>query len=329
MTSTANITGMSLTPESTVTAEIVNITTEVDGIVSLYLRSVDGMFPTWMPGAHIDLHLGSDLVRQYSLCGDRHDPANWRVAVLREPKSRGGSDFVHDNLSIGDYITCSAPRNNFNLVEAPEYLFIAGGIGITPLLPMIHECERRGAKWHLVYGGRSETSMAFTNELETFGDKVTFWPEDKFGLIDLPSLLTNPKQQLAVYCCGPGVLLDAVEEYPVNWPKEDAATLHIERFRPQAGALDGPNSSFEIVIDSNGQVLTVQEDKSIVETLESAGYHVPTSCREGTCGTCETVVLDGVPDHRDSYLTPGERDSNEVMMTCCSRACSKSLTLDL
>jgi ferredoxin-NADP reductase len=318
----------SLPTHREVNAVVTAIVNEAEGIVSLLLEPMAGTFPEWQPGAHIDLNLDPDLVRQYSLCGDPRDRHRWRVSVLREPQSRGGSIWVHDKLSVGDQIVLGGPRNNFELTPHREYLFIAGGIGITPILPMIAECEEQGLPWRLVYGGRSEASMAFTAELATYGDKVTFWPQDKRGLIDLPNLLKEPGPGLAVYCCGPGVLLDAVESHCAQWPA-GLGSLHLERFRPKAGVLEGQNTEFEIELDSSGQVFTVPADKSIAETLEAAGIHVSTSCREGTCGTCETVVLEGVPEHRDSYLTPGEKASNEVMMLCCSRSCSKRLVLDL
>jgi ferredoxin-NADP reductase len=311
-----------------VKAVVADIVPEADGVVSLHLAPEGGSLPPWEPGAHIDLVLTPHLTRQYSLCGDPARSDRWRLGVLREPQSRGGSEFVHQNLAVGDVIQCSVPRNNFELADASEYLFIAGGIGVTPLLPMVAACEERGAAWKMVYGGRNLDSMAFVGELERYGDKVVLWPQDQHGLIDLPSLLGSPSPGLAVYCCGPGVLLDAVEGFCGQWT-EPTAELHLERFRPKAGALAGANTAFEIELDSTGEVLTVEADRSIAETLEAAGHHVPTSCREGTCGTCETVVLEGTPDHRDSYLTPAEKESNEVMMLCCSRSCSKRLVLDL
>jgi ferredoxin-NADP reductase len=311
-----------------VNAVVVDIVNEAEGIVSLEFAPVTGIFPEWQPGAHIDLNLNADLVRQYSLCSDPRDRHRWRVSILREPQSRGGSEWVHDRVSVGDQIVLGGPRNNFELKKHREYLFIAGGIGITPILPMIAQCEEQGLPWRLVYGGRSEASMAFTAELAKYGDKVTFWPQDQRGLIDLPNLLKEPSTDLAVYCCGPGVLLDAVESHCDKWPA-GSGTLHLERFRPKAGALEGQNTEFEIELDSTGAVLTVPADKSIAETLEAAGIHVPTSCREGTCGTCETVVFEGTPDHRDSYLSPEEKASNELIMLCCSRSCSKRLVLDI
>lgn len=316
--------GSSVTEIDTVIAEI---NEEANGIRSLRLASADGeKMPEWTPGAHIDLVLNADLERQYSLCGDPSDLRTWQVAVLREPTSRGGSEWVHDKLSVGDRLLVRGPRNNFELVDADEYIFIAGGIGITPILPMVAKCEEMNRPWRLVYGGRSESSMAFREILGTHDSKVTFWPQDLNGIIDLDTLLGVPLENVAVYCCGPGVLLDAVEERCEGWP---AGSLHLERFRPKAGALEGINTAFEVELDFSDMVLTVGPDESIVDVLEAAGVHVPTSCREGTCGTCETVVLDGTPDHRDSFLTDQEKESNEVMMVCCSRAKCNRLVLDL
>ncbi|MEV5302947.1 MULTISPECIES: PDR/VanB family oxidoreductase [Amycolatopsis methanolica group] len=310
-----------------VPAVVAEIVPEADGIKSLRLEPASGdKMPAWEPGAHIDLVLAPGLERQYSLCGDPTDLRSWRIGVLREPESRGGSAHVHEKLSVGDQILCRGPRNNFALTEAERYLFIAGGIGITPILPMIRQCEAAGKPWNLFYGGREEASMAFRAELTPYGDRVTYWPQNVHGHLDLPTILGTPQAGTAVYCCGPGGLLDAVEQRCEAWP--DGA-LHLERFRPKDGALEGENTEFEVVLDYSGITLTVAPDQSIVDAVEAAGVHIPTSCREGTCGTCETVVLEGEPDHRDSYLTPQEKESGEVIMPCCSRSCSKTLILDL
>ncbi|GAA2864356.1 PDR/VanB family oxidoreductase [Pseudonocardia halophobica] len=309
------------------TAVVAAIEAEADGIVSLRLEPAVGeKMPAWEPGAHVDLVLGPDLERQYSLCGDPTDLSSWRLGVLREPESRGGSAYVHDTLAVGDQVVCRGPRNNFALVEADEYLFVAGGIGITPILPMIAACEAAGKPWRLFYGGRQESSMAFRAELAAYGDRVVFWPQDTHGLLDLPAILGTPTEGTAVYCCGPGVLLDAVEQQCAVWP---AGSLHLERFRPKEGALDGANVPFEVELDASGITLTVGADQTMAEAIEAAGVDLPTSCREGTCGTCETYVLEGEPEHRDSYLSAEEQESGEVVMPCCSRSRSPRLVLDL
>ncbi|GAA1947953.1 PDR/VanB family oxidoreductase [Nocardioides panacihumi] len=313
--------------EQTFTVVVRAVEEAADGVRTLWLaRDDEGALPGWEPGAHIDLLLADGLERQYSLCGDPADLSAWRVAVLREPESRGGSAYVHERLAAGDTLQVRGPRNEFPLEGAERHLFIAGGIGITPLLPMIAALHARGADWRIVYGGRQRVSMAFLGELEQYDDRVTLWPQDELGLIDLPGLLDEPRTGTRVYCCGPGVLIDAVEAACAAWP---AGSLHVERFRPKDGALDGPTTTFEVHLEASDLTLTVPADRSIAEVVEEAGVEIFTSCREGTCGTCETGVLKGVPDHRDSLLTEDEKAENDVMMICCSRSKTPLLVLDL
>ncbi len=187
--------------------------------------------PDWAPGAHIDLMLPSRATRQYSLCGDRWDAYSYRVGVLREPNGRGGSAFIHDWLEVGDIVGVGGPRNNFPLAPAPKYLFIAGGIGITPLIPMIAQAELMGIDWQLLYGGRTRSSMAFLGELAGYGDRVAVMPQDECGLLDLPTWLTAAAAtETKVYVCGPEPLLNAVEMCCVNWP---VGMLRMERFVPK------------------------------------------------------------------------------------------------
>ncbi|GLY78038.1 PDR/VanB family oxidoreductase [Actinoallomurus iriomotensis] len=298
--------------------------TVADGVVMLTLRRTDGgPVPGWEPGAHVDVELGSDLIRQYSLCGDPADRSSLQVAVLREPGGRGGSRAVHDDLAEGDVVTVGEPRNNFPLVPAARYLFIAGGIGITPLLPMIAAVRSRGAAWRLVYGGRTRASMAFLPELGPLS-QVEVCPQDETGLLDLDPLLGEPCPGTAVYCCGPEPLLAAVEDRCATWP---SGSLHVERFKAIEDT--GPRTSFEVRLALSGTTFVVPPDRSILETLEQAGLQILSSCREGTCGTCETTVLDGEPDHHDSLLTEEERAACDTMMICVSRARSPRLVLEL
>ncbi|WP_119729357.1 PDR/VanB family oxidoreductase [Thermomonospora amylolytica] len=297
-----------------------------EGVVALTLRAADGgPLPAWSPGAHIDLLLGEDLVRQYSLCGDPADTSAWRVAVLREPDGRGGSAHVHDHLVPGTKLEVRGPRNNFPLVPSPRYLFVAGGIGITPILPMVRAAQAAGADWRLVYGGRRRATMAFLDELAALaapaGERVDVRPQDETGLLDLDGLLRDLPDGTPVYCCGPEPLLAAMEE------RCAPDVLHVERFVPRA--VEGPDEEFEVELAVTGTTLTVPAGRSILETVEAAGVQVLSSCREGTCGTCETGVLDGVPDHRDSILSEEERRTCEFMMICVSRARSPRLVLDL
>ena len=302
--------------------------TVAEGVVLLTLRDPEGRpLPEWEPGAHVDLELQDGLVRQYSLCGDPKDRSQLQLAVLREPASRGGSSHVHDVLAEGDEVRVRGPRNHFPLEKAKRYLFIAGGIGITPILPMLRAVDASGADWQLFYGGRTRASMAFAEALQqTYGKRVSIRPQDEYGLLDLPSLLGKPQRKTAVYCCGPEPLLAAVETACEQWPND---ALHVERFAPKEDLAAGPRTTFEVELAQSGQTLKVSEDMSILEAVERAGISVMTSCEEGICGTCETSVLSGQIDHRDSVLSDEERAAGDTMMICVSRAKSDRLVLDL
>ncbi|MFF4799469.1 PDR/VanB family oxidoreductase [Streptomyces sp. NPDC001351] len=294
-----------------------------DGVLALTLRHPLGEdLPAWEPGAHVDVVLGPELERQYSLCGDPADRSVWRIAVLREPDGRGGSAHVHEQVGQGDKVRVRGPRNHFRLESAPRYRFVAGGIGITPILPMLAAAEAAGAEWTLLYGGRTRNSIAFTEELERYGDRVSVCPQDETGLLDLGSVLDDLPEGTLVYCCGPGPLLDAVEE------RCPAERLRVERFSPKAQGA-GENSEFEVELAQSGRTVTVAPDVSVLDAVRAAGVEVLFSCTEGTCGTCETDVLDGTPDHRDSVLTAEEQQSGETMMICVSRCRGKKLVLDL
>lgn len=299
-----------------------------EDVVSLTLRHVDGAdLPAWQPGAHIDLLLGDAMERQYSLCGDPADRTTWRIAVLREAAGRGGSVHVHDRLPTGSTLRVRGPRNNFPLRSATGYRFIAGGIGITPIMPMLRAADAAGTQWSLLYGGRRRASMAFADELAArFADRVLLRPQDETGLLDLPGYLGAPQPDTAVYCCGPGPLLDAVSAYCAEHGWLEPA---IERFQPEQQAATAVNRPFDVVLSRSGLTLTVPPDASVLETVRAAGVEVLYSCAEGTCGTCETDVLDGVPDHRDSLLTAAERAAGETMMICVSRCRGERLVLDL
>jgi ferredoxin-NADP reductase len=300
-----------------------------DGVVVLTLRHLgDQPLPGWTPGAHVDLVLDEVVAgptRQYSLCGDPADHHVWRLGVLREAEGHT-SVHVHDRLQPGDVVRVRGPRNNFPLEPAPRYLFIAGGIGITPLLPMVAAAEAAGADWRLVYGGRNRGSMAFLGDLATFGDRVSVRPQDETGLLDLDALLGTPRADTAVYCCGPEPLLAAVEQRCSAWPP---GALHVERFAPRPVAQPTRSETFEVVLAQSELTLAVPPDRSILAVVEEAGIAVLSSCSEGTCGTCEAAVLEGEPDHRDSVLNEEERRAGDCMMICVSRSCSERLVLDL
>ena len=298
-----------------------------DGVVALELRRPDGaLLPAWGPGAHLDLTVGPGVVRQYSLCGDPADRAVWRIAVLREPAGRGGSERVHEQLHAGDVVDVRGPRNHFALEPAQRYVFVAGGIGITPILPMVGVAAATGAQWELHYGGRTAATMAFREELAAHGSSVRLYPEDEVGLLPLEAVLGAVGEGTAVYCCGPEPLLRAVEAACADRP---VLALHVERFAPKDQGAPLLSAAFEVDLAASGLTLTVPPDRSILELVEEAGVEVLSSCREGTCGTCETDVLEGEVDHRDSLLTEAEQAANETMFICVSRAACPRLVLDL
>ncbi|GGV42116.1 ferredoxin [Actinomadura cremea] len=287
-----------------------------DGIVGLTLRAVDGgALPSWSPGAHIDVVLDADVVRQYSLCGDPGD-GTWRLGVLKEGP---GSAIVHERVRPGDRLRTRGPRNTFALEDAPRYLFLAGGIGITPLLPMAAAADAAGADWRLLYGGRRLSAMAFLDELSRYGDRVEVRPQDAFGPLDL-DVLDAVEPGTLVYCCGPEPMIAAVE-------RRAPGPVRTERFaaRPDTG----PREAFEVELALSGRTVEVPAGCSILEAVERAGVDVLSSCREGTCGTCETPVLAGEPDHRDSVLTADERAEGGFMMICVSRSRGPRLVLEL
>jgi ferredoxin-NADP reductase len=305
-----------------------SMTWEAEGVLSLELRCPDGRpLPGWQPGAHIDARWQPGLERQYSLCGDPADRSRWRLAVLKELQGRGGSAYVHERLRPGDVALVRGPRNHFALADAQEYLFLAGGIGITPIIPMIAAVAAAGRRWRLVYGGRRRASMAFLGELRRYHGNVTIHPEDTSGLLPLDSLLADPRPGMLVYCCGPEPLLAAAEGRCSSWPD---GSFHCERFAPKPVG-PGSRTDREIVVELKRSrlQLAVPPGESILEALKQAGIGPPFSCEEGTCGTCETTILEGVADHRDSLLTEAEREAGKTMMICVSRALSDRLVLDI
>ncbi|WP_306333134.1 PDR/VanB family oxidoreductase [Streptomyces sp. KL118A] len=289
-----------------------------EDVVALTLRATTGELAPWEPGAHIDLSLPNWLARQYSLCGDPADRDAYRVAVRYDPLSRGGSEYVHRFLRRGRALGVSLPRNHFPLVPAARYLFLAGGIGITPLLPMLRAAAAAGLPATLVYVGPSLDSMPFAAELRgTYGDRVRIVETARQGRPDLDALAAGLAADTLVYCCGPAAMLAAAE---AAFPAE---RLHAERFQPVARTF-GPDTKFEAVCARSGDTVVVPADESLLDTLAHAGRPLPAGCREGVCGSCEVTVLDGTPEHRDDIGAPEGR-----MYACVSRAASPRLVLDL
>lgn len=293
---------------------------ESGGVASFVLTHPDGgPLPRWRAGAHIDVHIpgtGEPLVRQYSLSSRPDDTGRWRIGVLDAPDGRGGSARLHREVTEGTELLVGPPRNNFPLRPAGRYVFVAGGIGITPVLPMIRQAEEAGSAWTLLYGGRTRESMAFLGELPD-DDRVQVCPQDESGLLDLGGLLAEVTPDTLVYCCGPEPLLLAAEAATAHWPR---GSLHVERFAPKRAIRDGDDFAFDVEFAETGVTATVPPDKSILQVAEENGITALSSCHEGTCGTCETPVVAGRADHRDSVLTEAEQAAGETMMVCVSRA---------
>ncbi|KAL1897970.1 hypothetical protein Sste5346_003823 [Sporothrix stenoceras] len=310
-----------------------------DLVVELELAAPhSAILPTWTAGAHIDLPVGDDRgYRQYSLCSDPADAKVWKVAVLREPDGRGGSLYVHDQLRVDQPLVVQGPRNHFEWKEAnsPKHmksLFIAGGIGITPLRAMVLAAEAAGADYRLVYLGASRDRMAYVDEVAA-NPRGTIWAKNERGSFDLQSLVTNHKanigaKTLAVYCCGPERLLRAVED--TFQPHLPANHIHVERFT--ALEIDeSTNTAFDVVLARSGRRLHVPVNRSVLEVVREAGATpaVLSTCTKGTCGTCEVRLVDGIAEHRDTVLTAYEKAAQTSMMVCVSRCRGKELSLDL
>ncbi|MCW6507830.1 PDR/VanB family oxidoreductase [Lichenifustis flavocetrariae] len=303
---------------------------ETPDILVLDLVAASGAdLPAWDPGAHIDLVLASGLVRQYSLCGDPADRGRYRVAVQREAAGRGGSIEIHNLAMQGSSVATRGPRNHFALVEAPCYLFVAGGIGVTPMLPMIRAAERGGRPWRLVYGGRSRATMGFLSDIGgRRGGETDLLPQDECGLPDLHALLSGLDDQTLVYGCGPGAMLTALEAAAASLGLSER--LHIERFAaPEITPHHDMDRPFEVELRLSGLVLQVPADRSLGSVLQDADIPVTFSCQEGYCGSCECLVIEGTPDHRDTILNESEKAEGRIMMVCVGRAHSPRLVLEL
>ncbi|WNF26691.1 PDR/VanB family oxidoreductase [Streptomyces sp. C11-1] len=277
----------------------------------------------WQPGAHLDLVLPSGLVRQYSLCGDPDDTVGYTVATRLMADGRGGSREVHEQLQEGLEIEVRGPRNRFPLTDAPAYVFVVGGIGITPVLPMLRSLAASGADWRLLYGGRSRASMPFLEEIEKLGGgRVTVVAQDEAGHPDVTAALTGLAPGTAVYCCGPEPLMEAVTA-----ALPEGCTLHLERFSATTGGDPVDSSAFEVELRRSGRTVPVAAGQSVLAAVRAELPHVPYSCEQGFCGTCQQRVLEGEVEHRDELLTDDER--GDSMLICVSRCRGERLVLDL
>nr|WP_236566782.1 PDR/VanB family oxidoreductase [Nocardia sp. CY41] len=295
---------------------IAAIDREAADVVSLTLRAAGGgPLPAWRPGAHVDVFLPSGRQRQYSLCGDPSDRFRYRIAVRLIPEGGGGSREIHQSLRIGDRLRIRGPRNAFTFIDAPSYLFLAGGIGITPIIPM---AEAAGSRGRLVYVGRSRETMPFLTDLPDADVR----PDDEFGPPDVAALLARAEPGAAVYVCGPPPMLEAAQQclFELN----PTASLHTERFSALPVA-DG--AEFDLTLASTGTTIRVAADETALTAIHRELPDVAYSCRQGFCGTCKVAVVSGAVDHRDRVLTAAERENQ--MLVCVSRAASEHLVVDL
>lgn len=312
--------------------KVVKKTTEAEGIASYELARADGSpLPAFSAGSHIDVQLPGGLTRQYSLCNDAAEQHRYRIAVLRDAASRGGSLAMHDAVHEGDTLQISAPRNHFPLQHASRSLLLAGGIGVTPLLCMAQRLAAIDADFALHYCTRSPARTAFRDEIAAsrFAGKVHFHHDDGDAgqKLDAPALLAGPQPGTHLYICGPAGFIEHVvgTARALGWPE---AQIHLEYFG--AAAQDtSDDGSFEVRVASSGKSFTVGKEQSIVQVLKGHGIEILTSCEQGVCGTCITRVLEGEPDHRDLYFTDEEKEKNDQCTPCCSRSKSPVLVLDL
>ncbi|QAZ41504.1 oxidoreductase [Methylibium sp. Pch-M] len=311
--------------------EVFGIQRAAEGVVVLDLRDrLGAALPPFEPGAHLEITLPNGLVRHYSICSSAAERHRYCIGVGLAVDGRGGSRYVHESLGRGQRMEVSAPRNHFPLrTDAEAYVFIAGGIGITPILSMLRWCVDHGKHWRLHYSVRSRERAAFREVLEGWSGlgRITMHVDDEAGrYFDPQPALQDTPPQAHVYCCGPTALMEAVR---ASAHAPDDGRLHFEWFTPRQDPAASEALPFTVLIRSTGRRLEVPADRSLLDVLEQHGLPVPSSCREGLCATCQTGVVSGIPDHRDSVLSDEQRRSGRSIMVCVSRARSSVLELDL
>ena len=282
--------------------------------------------PAYEPGAHIDLHLPNGIIRQYSLITPEREPKSYTLGIKRDPASRGGSRYVHDELRVGRALKIGAPRNHFALKEdAKHVILFAGGIGITPIWCMVQRLEALGRSWKLHYACRSRADMAFLAALEKMAAAQFHFDDESAGkFLDVAALIGEAPTDAHLYCCGPTPMLKAFETATAEWPREQ---VHIEYFTPKAPP--GKKGGFVVELARSGKEFVIPEGKKILEVLLDAGVDVDYSCELGICGACEQRVISGEPEHHDSILTEEEQAANTKVMICCAGCKSERLVLDL
>ena len=313
-------------------ARIVAIELAAEDILSFILRPIDGALPDRIdPGSHVDVHLPNGMMRSYSLSNGSEHRQGYRLTVARDANSRGGSAYMHDKLRVGEILEISKPRNNFRLAEdAALSVFFAGGIGVTPFIPMITRLSQLGRAWRLYYCVRNRERAALSAEIAQLaadgnGEFVSHF-DDRDGLFDLPGTINALAADVHLYCCGPTAMLDAFRS-SAQQAGLASEQIHYEYFSSDVeSATEG---GFTVVLNQSGAQIMVQPGQTILQALVDHGVEMSYSCEEGICGACETRVIEGTPDHRDMVLTDAEKRANKTMMVCCSGARSARLVLDL
>ncbi len=283
--------------------------------------------PNYAPGAHIDLHLPNGLIRNYSLTDAAPEPATYTVGIKRDPASRGGSRFIHEELRVGTAIAISAPRNNFRLREdAAHTILIAGGIGITPIWCMVQRLNALGRGWQLHYACRSRADMAFRQELERMPQAALHCDDESAGqFLDVAAIVAGAPKHAHLYCCGPAPMLQSFETATKDWPRDQ---IHVEYFTAKEPA-PSRKGGFTVELARSGVEYFIPEGETILNVLLDAGIDIDYSCELGICGACEQRVISGIPDHRDSILSEEEQAENKRVMICCAGCISERLVLDL
>lgn len=318
-----------MTSQSTVMAFVHTLRYEAEGIISVELRPQgDTVFAPFEAGAHINLHLPNGLVRSYSLFNSPDDHGRYQIGILRDRNSRGGSRYMHESLRIGMQLSITQPRNLFPLDESAGHtVLVAGGIGITPIYCMLNRLRQLGKSVELLYCARSRREAAFVAALEASDAQVTWhFDDEKGGPIDLKTFLAGRPASAHFYCCGPTPMIDAFENHCESLGHPN---VHVERFAAAPQAPAAAQGSYEVQLARSGKSIEVPSGKSLLDALLESGIEVECSCREGVCGTCETRVLEGEPEHRDGVLTKAEKAANKTMMVCVSGCKGSRLVLDL
>ena len=323
----------SATGSATFSVRVARKATEATDICTFELVQTHGAtLPSFSAGSHIDVHLPGGITRQYSLCNDPAESHRYLIGVLRDPKSRGGSQAMHDLVNVGDTLQISAPKNHFPLAhDAKRSLLLAGGIGVTPILCMAERLAIAGSDFEMHYCSRSQDRTAFVSRIQAsgFSSRVQFHFDDGDAAqkLDMAVLLAAPQVGTHLYVCGPKGFMDAAlgVARAAGWP---ASQLHYEFFAAEVEKSD-TDAGFEVKLASSGRIIQIAKDQTVTQALAAAGVEVQTACEQGVCGTCLTRVLEGVPDHKDQYLTPDEQAANDQFTPCCSRSKTSMLVLDL